>query len=143
MKISVSFLLIYLSLFLLTPLAISKTFADQSPEHDTFSFDGSTKSTSGKMSGYGQDSWYASGSATISGNAIELGQGRVYKGELWLMVTGDLASSPFPGKGNIAAEAGSDGSGAKEKIVTKGTAKILYRSHPVGSLAAKVVFQGR
>lgn len=71
MKTSVSFLLIFLSLFLLTPLAISGKFADQK-SNGTFSFDGSTTSTSSKLSGYGQNYWSVSGSAYISGSAIEL-----------------------------------------------------------------------
>lgn len=135
MKTSVSFLLIFLSLFLLTPLAISRTLADQSPDHDTFSFDGSTTSTSSKLAGHGMQSWHVTGYANISGNAVELGQDLVYQCELWLMATGNIVTSPFPDKGNIAAEAGSDGSGAKRKLVRKGDASILYKSHPVGSLA--------
>ena len=137
MKTRLTFLFVFLSIFLLTSLAFSGRWAGQSPPHDTFSFDGSTTSTSSHLPGMtGQaEYWEATGSASISGTATELGQDRVYKGELWLMATGDIVSSPFPDKGNIAAEAGSDGSGAKQKIVPKGDASILYRSHPVGSMA--------
>ena len=131
MKTSVSFFLIFLSLFLLTPLAISGTFADQSPDHRAFSFDGSTTSRSSGHGGHGTTHYRVSGSANISGTAIELGQDSVYKGKLWLMVTGDLDSSPFPGKGNIDT---SKHDGVAETF-TKDDAKILYLSHPVGSIA--------
>ncbi len=134
MKTRLSFLLIFLCVLLWVPPVLSKTYPD-TKSTGTFSFDGSTTSTSQKLAGYGSESWHVTGYASITGTASELGQDSVYKCELWLMATGNLDSSPFPGKGNIAAEAGSDGSGAKEKIVTKGDASILYRSHPVGSLA--------
>ena len=134
MKTPLSFLLIFLCVLLWMPPVLSKTYPD-TKSNSTFSFDGSTTSTSRKLAGYGSESWHVTGYASITGTASELGQDSVYKCELWLMATGDLDSSPFPGKGNSAAEAGSDGTGAKEKIVTKGDAKILYRSHPVGSIA--------
>ncbi|MYB92837.1 hypothetical protein F4054_19875 [Candidatus Poribacteria bacterium] len=134
MKTRLSFLLIFLCVLLWVPPVFSKTYPD-TRSNSTFSFDGLTISTSRKLAGYGSESWHVTGYASITGTASELGQDSVYKCELWLMATGDLDSSSFPGKGNIAAEAGSDGTGAKEKIVTKGDASILYRSHPVGSLA--------
>ena len=113
MKTRVFFLLVFLCLFLLPHPVISKKFVDQSPDHDTFSFDGSTTSTSSHLPGMtGQaEYWEVMGSASISGTATELGQDRVYDCELWLMATGDLVSSPFPDKGNIAAEAESNGQG--------------------------------
>ena len=130
MKTRVSFLLIFLSLFLLTPLAISGKFADQK-SNGTFSFDGSTTSTSGGHGGHRTTFYFLSGSASISGNAIELGQDTVYKGELWLMVSGDIVSSPFPGKDNIDT---TKHDGIAETF-TKGDASILYLSHPVSSIA--------
>ena len=81
MKTRVSFLLIFLCLFLLTPPAISGRFADQK-SNGTFSFDGSTTSTSQKLAGHGMQSWHVTGYASLSGSAIELGQDSVYRGEL-------------------------------------------------------------
>ncbi|MDE0465967.1 MAG: hypothetical protein OYL97_02830 [Candidatus Poribacteria bacterium] len=136
MKTRVSFVLVFLCVLLWVPPVLSKKHVGQK-SNGTFSFDGSTTSTSSHLPGMtGQaEYWEATGSASISGTATELGQDRVYDCELWLMATGDLDSSAFPDKGNIASEAESDGSGAKQKIVTRGDASILYRSHPVGSMA--------
>ena len=137
MKTRISFLLTFLLIFLCAawvPPVLSKNYSD-TKSNDTFSFDGSTTSTSQKLAGYGSESWHVTGYASLSATASELGQDSIYKCELWLMVTGDLDSSPFPDKGNIAAEAGSDGTGGKQKLIRKGDASILYRSQPVGSLA--------
>ena len=106
MKTRFSFLLVLLGIFLLTPLAISGTATDRK-SNDTFTLSYTTISTSKELAGYGSKSWHVTGNASISGNAIELGQDGVYDCELWLYASGDIDSSPFPGKNNIAAEAGS------------------------------------
>ena len=129
MKTRISFLLFFWCVLLLVPPVLSKKYSD-TKSNDTFSFDGTTTSTSSKMSGYGQNYWSVSGSAYISGKAIELGQDLVYKAELWLMATGDLDSSSFPSKDNIDT---TKHDGVAETF-TKGDASILYLSHPVGSV---------
>lgn len=95
MKKCKTFLLILLSIFLLTPPTFSGTWSDQH-SNATFSFDTSTVSTSSKFAGHGMESCHVTGNASISGTAIELGQDSVYDGELWLYASGDIVSSPFP-----------------------------------------------
>ena len=127
MKTRLTFLFLFLSIFLLTSPAISKTFTDNA-SNVTFDISGSTTSTSQKLAGYGSESWHVSGYASVSGTAHPFAEiNSSYKCELWLYVTGDIDSSAFPGKGTIDT---SEHDGIAE-IVTKGDAKILYKSHTV------------
>ncbi len=134
MKKRVTFLMFFVCVFLLTQSAISGTWTG-SDSNKTFSFNASTVSTSSHLPGMtGQaEYWEATGSANISGTAIEYGNNTVYDCELWLMASGDLGSSPFPGKDNIDTKRVENGVNSGSH--TSGNASISYRSHPVGSLA--------
>ena len=132
MKPRIIFLLIFLCLFLLTPVGFSGTWTDIH-SNGTFSFTGTTISTSSKLTGYGSESWHVTGNASISGTAIELGQDTVYDCELWLYASGDIDSSPFPEKKDIDTSRVENG--VNQDVFTKGDASISYLSHPVGSIA--------
>ena len=132
MKRRFYFLMIFLSVLMLTQAAISGTWTDTN-SNNTFSFTGTTVSTSTGQGGHGTTYYRVSGSADISGTADALGDNTVYNAKMWLMVSGDINSSPFPGKGNIDTKKITNG--VFYDTYTSGAAKILYKSHPVGSLA--------
>ena len=132
MKTRFAFLLILLGLFLLTHAAFSATWTNTS-SNDTFSFTGTTVSTSRYLAGRGTPVYQVTGSADISGTADALGDNTVYNAVLWLMVSGDINSSSFPSKYNINKNRITNG--VFHDTYTRGTAKILYTSHPVGKLA--------
>ena len=132
MKTRLAFLMFFVGAFLLTQSAISATWTDTNA-NDTFSFTGTTVSTSRYLAGRGTPVYQVTGSADISGTAYALGDNTVYNAELWLMVSGDIDTSPFPGKGNINKKRIENS--VYHDTHTSGAAKILYTSHPVGSLA--------
>ena len=127
MKTRVSFSLIFLFVFLLTPLAISGTFS-HGTFRDQFKFTGDTTSTSSQHGGHGTTYYRVSGSASITGTAEAYAETDAeYDCEMWLMATGDIVSSAFPGKGRINT---SEHDGIPE-VFTDGDASILYLSHVV------------
>ncbi len=132
MKTRFRFLMLFVGAFLLTLPAISGTWTDTN-SNNTFSFTGTTVSASTAQGGHGTTYYRVSGSADISGTADALGDNTVYNAKMWLMVSGDINSSPFPGKGNIDTKKITNG--VFYDTYTSGAAKILYKSHPVGSLA--------
>lgn len=126
-------LMVLLSVLMLTSSeTFSATWTDTN-SNDTFSFTGTTVATSTQRGGHGRTYYRVSGSADISGTAYALGDNTVYNAELWLMVSGDIDSSPFPGKGKIDQKKITNG--VFYDTHTSGAAKILFKSHPVGSLA--------
>ena len=101
MKSRIIFLLILLGLFLQTPVAISGTASDVK-SNETFSLSYTTISTSSKLAGYGLESWHVTGNASISGTASPFDEvDSEYDCEMWLYASGDIESSPFPGKGDV------------------------------------------
>ena len=128
------FLIFFLCVFFMTQSAFSGTWTD-SRSNNTFSFNASTVSTSSHLPGMtGQaEYWEVTGSAEISGTAEPLGDNRVYTAYLWLMASGDLESSPFPGKDNIDTKRIENS--VYSDSHTSGDASISYKSHPVASLA--------
>ena len=125
-------LMVLLSVLMLMSSAFSATWTDNA-SNNTFSFTGTTVSTSTQQSGHGTTYYRVTGSADISGTADALGDNTVYKAEMWLMVSGDINTSALPSKDNI------DQKKIENSVFrdthTLGAAKILYKSHPVGSLA--------
>ena len=132
MKTRFRLLILFIGAFMLTQSAISATWTRTGSNH-TFSFTGTTVSTSRYLAGRGTPVHQVTGSADISGTADALGDNTVYKAELWLMVSGDITTSSFPGKGNINKKRIEDS--VFYDTHTSGAAKISYTSHPVGSLA--------
>ena len=133
MKSRFCVLMVLLSVLMLTA---SETFSatwTNTSSNNTFSFTGTTVSTSRYLAGRGTPVYQVTGSADISGTADALGDNTVYKAEMYLMVSGDLNTSAFPSKDNIDEQKITNG--VFYDTHTSGSAKILYKSHPVGSLA--------
>jgi len=129
MKTRFSFLLILLGLFLLTHAAFSATWTNNN-SNNTFSFTGTTVSTSRYLAGRGTPVYQVTGSADISGTADPFEEiNSEYRAEMWLMVSGDLNTSPFPGKGKIDKQKITNG--VNYDTFTSGSANIVYKSHPV------------
>ena len=124
-------LMVLLSVLMLTVSVFSRTWTD-SKSNDTFSFTGTTVSTSTQHSGHGTTHYRVSGSADISGSADPFGESdSEYSCELWLMVSGDISSSPFPDKDNIDTKKIENGVNYDTYTSTSGAAAILYKSHIV------------
>ena len=85
---------------MLTSSAFSGTWTD-SKSNNTFSFTGTTVSTSRYLAGRGTPVYQVTGSADISGSADALGDDDEYEATMWLEVTGDTGSNPVPGRDNI------------------------------------------
>ena len=112
---------------MLTSSAFSGTWTD-SRSNDTFSFTGTTVSTSSYFSGRGSPFWQVTGSADISGSADVLGDDDEYEATMWLEVTGDTGSNPVPGRDKIDET-------QKRDEFTQGAAKILFRKQIVASVS--------
>ena len=122
-------LMFLLSVLMLTASAFSATWTNNS-SNDTFGFTGTTVSTSGYLAGRGTPVYQVTGSADISGRADPFSEiNSEYRAVIWLMVTGDIDSSPFPGKGNIDTARVENSVNYDE--YTSGDATIVYKSHVV------------
>ena len=133
MKTPVSLSLIFLFVFLLTPLVLSGKFS-HGTSRDQFSFTGDTTSTSSQHGGHGTTYYRVSGSASITGTAEAYTETDAeYDCEMWLMATGDIVSSSFPSKSNIDT---SEHEGIAE-VFMDGDASILYLSHVVSKSRKK------
>ncbi len=133
MKRRLLFLLIFVSMFLLTQAALSATWTD-TRANNTFSFTGTTISTSKKLAGYGSESWHVTGYASISGNADPLGDDREYDAEMWLEASGKDAVG-VPGRGNI------DTSKDDDEYSTS-TGKVGFAKGKVSSVTPTLITPG-
>ena len=128
MKTKVSFLLIFLCLFLLTLPAFSGTWT-RSTSNATFYFSGETTSESKKLAGRGSTYYQVSGYASISGTAEALQAGDEYEAVAWLETSGK-DSSGVPGRGNIDTTK-KDASGANYDSHSTATGEVVYKKHVV------------
>lgn len=134
-----SALMIFFGVLLWTQAAISKTWTD-TKSNDTFTFTGTTVATSGYLSGRGTPFYQVKGDADISGTAYALDNSDEYTAKMWLMTSGDLDSSSFPGKGSINTSAKQGG--VYRDTASRGDADILYKSHIVASASNAQVLPG-
>lgn len=128
-------LMVLLSVLMLTSSAFSATWTN-SRSNDTFSFTGTTVSTSTQQSGHGMTYYRVSGSADISGSADALGDDDEYEATMWLEVTGDTGSNPVPGRDKIDET-------QKRDEFTQGAAKILFRKQIVASVSPGSIIPGQ
>lgn len=129
MKHRFYFLLIFLSVLLLTLPAFSGTWT-RSTSNNTFYLSGTTTSTSTKISGHGTTYYQVSGNASISGTADALKAGDEYSAEAWLETSGK-DSSGVPGKGNIKKSKKVGGVYSDSYSTTTG--EVVYKKHIVAS----------
>lgn len=144
MKRQLMFLLIFLSMFLLTQAAISATWTD-TRANNTSSFTGTTTSTSTQLSGHGATAYTVTGYASISGTADPLGDDDEYDAEMWLEASGKDAAG-VPGRGNIDTSQNEDEYGtstgkvgfAKGRVASVTPTLITPGTHRVRSLSHSI-----
>lgn len=91
--------MLFIGVLLWTHASISATYTDNA-SNNTFSFTGTTVSTSCYLSGRGTPFYQVTGSADISGKADPLGDDTEYEATMWLEASGKSSGS-IPGRGNI------------------------------------------
>lgn len=134
-----SALIIFFGALFCVHVAISAMWTDNA-SNNTFSFTGTTVSTSTAQSRYGMIYYQVSGSADISGTADPLGDDDEYEATMWLETSGKN-SGLIPGRGNIDTNKKS-GSIFRDEYSNSG-GKVLYTKHIVASVSPGLIIPGQ
>ena len=128
-------LMVFWSLLFLTDAVLSKT-RTRTVSNNTFTFTGTTISTSKKLAGRGPSLWQVTGNADISGNAYPLGDDDTYEATMWLEASGKDAGG-VPGRGNINTNK-KEGGIYSDKHETA-TGVVFYKRHNVAKASKTVI----